>query len=55
VAKPETLTHYDETHPYIVAMYDSQGRLRPREELVAAPGEKFTGEIIGPRKGVRSV
>ncbi len=50
VANPVTLTQYDAAHPYIVAMYDTGGKTRRREEMVATPPEKFRGTIIGPQR-----
>jgi arylsulfatase A-like enzyme len=49
VAQPRTLTQYDPGHPYIVAMYDSGGRVRRREEMVAAPPADWKFPTIGPQ------
>ena len=50
VEHPETLTHYDPDHPYIVAMYDTGGQTRRREEMVATPPPDRPFEPIGPRR-----
>lgn len=53
VSNAVPLTWYDESHPYIVAMYDTGGNPRPRDEQFAQPVAKFNRPIIGsttPRK-----
>jgi hypothetical protein len=53
VDDPKWLTNYDPSHPYIVAMYDSQGRTRHRDEQVADPFPKYKGPIVGPQKAAQ--
>jgi arylsulfatase A-like enzyme len=51
VENPITLTHYDSSHPYIVAMYDCQGRTTARAKQVAQrpASDKFIWSVIGPQ------
>jgi arylsulfatase A len=51
VENPVTLTQYDPSHPYIVAMYDCAGRTTPREKQVAQKpaSEKFVWPVVGPQ------